>query len=151
MTGYNSQKLAQALGGHFRPGLDVLQEALKEGYLLGLVGIDVSLEPAALETLMRNNILILDLSGAASGVPTPEAAECAGAGLKAFCELSGLAPILKWEGNPEPLLTELLANPELKPTDFPFSLVSQNPNPQDIISYLRKKRSSLKWKEVNYV
>jgi hypothetical protein len=148
MTVYNSQKLAQALGGHFRPGLEVLREALRDGYLLGLVVMDASLEPGVQAGLILNNILILNLTGTASASQAPETLEPPGAGLKAFEELTGLTPVLSWEDKPEQIINELLDNPELKLADFPVAYASKLSNVADIIKHLKHSRAALKWKEV---
>ncbi|HWQ63859.1 MAG TPA: anaerobic carbon-monoxide dehydrogenase catalytic subunit [Methanospirillum sp.] len=104
MAGFSEEEIRKALGGTYKPLID----AIVAGQIKGVVGIVGCNHPrikqdyghvTLAKELIKRNILVVETGCAAiacgkAGLLLPEAAEGAGAGLKAVCNLLGIPPVL---------------------------------------------------------
>lgn len=107
VVGFSTESILEALGGSLDPLLDVIKGGSIRG-VAGLVscttlrdsGQDVHTVAVARE-LIKRDILVLSMGCGNGGVQvaglcTAEAAELAGAGLRAVCEKLGIPPVLSY-------------------------------------------------------
>jgi carbon-monoxide dehydrogenase catalytic subunit len=104
MAGFSEEEIRKALGGTYKPLID----AIVAGQIKGVVGIVGCNHPrirqdyghvTLAKELIRRNILVVETGCAAiacgkAGLLLPEAADLAGPGLKAVCNLLGIPPVL---------------------------------------------------------
>ncbi|PKL59353.1 MAG: carbon-monoxide dehydrogenase catalytic subunit, partial [Methanomicrobiales archaeon HGW-Methanomicrobiales-4] len=104
MAGFSEEEIRKALGGTYKPLID----AIVAGQIKGCVGIVGCNHPrikqdfghvTLAKELIKRNILVVETGCAAiacgkAGLLLPEAADLAGPGLKAVCNLLGIPPVL---------------------------------------------------------
>jgi anaerobic carbon-monoxide dehydrogenase catalytic subunit len=104
MAGFSEEEIRKALGGTYKPLID----AIVAGQIKGVVGIVGCNHPrikqdyghvTLAKELIKRNILVAETGCAAiacgkAGLLLPEAADLAGPGLKAVCNLLGIPPVL---------------------------------------------------------
>ncbi len=104
MVGFSAEAILAALGGSPKPLID----AIANGSIRGIAGVVGCNNPkikhdyghiTMLEELIKQNVLVVTtgcnaIAAAKAGLLLPEAAEKAGAGLKAVCQALGIPPVL---------------------------------------------------------
>jgi len=104
MAGFSEEEIRKALGGTYKPLID----AIVAGQIKGVVGIVGCNHPrikqdyghvTLAKELIKRDILVVETGCAAiacgkAGLLLPEAADLAGPGLKAVCNLLGIPPVL---------------------------------------------------------
>lgn len=104
MAGFSEEEIRKALGGTYKPLID----AIVAGQIKGVVGIVGCNHPrikqdyghvTLAKELIKRNILVVETGCAAiacgkAGLLLPAAADLAGPGLKAVCNLLGIPPVL---------------------------------------------------------
>ena len=104
MAGFSTEAIVEALGGK----LDPLLDAIKGGQIKGIAALVGCNNPKVThdhnhvemtKRLIENDVLVVQtgcaaIANAKAGLMLPEAAEQAGAGLKAICEALGIPPVL---------------------------------------------------------
>ncbi|MCD6489735.1 MAG: anaerobic carbon-monoxide dehydrogenase catalytic subunit [Thermodesulfobacterium sp.] len=107
ISGFGAEALMYAMGGRFRAGLNILNENIGNGKILGIALIsgcdqfetNENIQVELAKELISNNILVFATGCSAiklgmAGLLLPEASQLAGEGLKEVLEAVGCPPVL---------------------------------------------------------